>query len=67
MGSLFGGSKPTPAPYVPPPAPQPVAVQEESKKKVRQGASGRTQTVFTSPLGASDSANVQGKKDQLGA
>jgi hypothetical protein len=67
MGNLFGGGKKSePAPYVPP-APAPTPIKDETKKKLRQGAEGKTQTVFTSPLGASESVNLTGKKEQLGA
>lgn len=68
MGNLFGGghkSQPAPMPE-PTPPPQPAVIQEDAKKKLRQGASGKSQTIFTSPLGASGEANL-GKKDALGA
>lgn len=62
LGNLFGGGdkKREPDPLPAPVSPQPL--QEDAKKKIRQGAAGRTQTVFTSPLGASGAPNSEGKQ-----
>lgn len=59
LGGLFGGGKKEKAaPPPPPPAPDPVAIEEDEKKKTQKKLANRTQTNFTSPLGAQESASV---------
>lgn len=64
--SVFGGKKESkPELPAPPPAPDPTKIAEDEKKKVQKRLANRTQTNFTSPLGAAEQANTD-KKQLLG-
>lgn len=64
FSGIFGGGKKDEQKALPPPpaAPNPEAIAAEEKKKLQKRLANRTQTVFTSPLGASSSVNLERKQ-----